>query len=89
MAPTKSVVARTIHALSSRRERPFVPINAAAIPESLIESEFFGHEKDAFTGATTSRPGCFELANGGTLLLDEIAEIRTPLQPKLLRVIED
>ena len=85
----KEVVARTIHELSNRRAGPFVPVNAAAVPESLIESELFGHEKGAFTGATTSRPGCFEMANRGTLLLDEIAEMPVALQPKLLRVLED
>ncbi len=85
----KEVVARTVHALSSRREGPFVAVNAAAIPESLIESEIFGHEQGAFTGATRSRPGCFELADGGTLFLDEIAEMPAALQPKLLRILED
>ncbi len=85
----KEVVARAIHAMSHRREGPFVPVNAAAIPETLIESELFGHEKGAFTGAVRSRPGCFELANGGTLFLDELAEMPMPLQPKLLRILED
>jgi two-component system, NtrC family, response regulator HydG len=85
----KEVVARAIHSLSSRRDKPFIAINAAAIPEGLIESEVFGHEQGAFTGATKSRPGCFELANGGTLFLDEIAEMPISLQPKLLRILEE
>lgn len=85
----KEVVARTIHELSARRDGPFVAINAAAIPEGLIESELFGHEKGAFTGAVQSRPGCFEQANGGTLFLDEIGEMPISLQPKLLRILED
>lgn len=85
----KEVVAHTVHELSSRSGGPFVAVNAAAIPEGLIESEIFGHEQGAFTGATRSRPGCFELANGGTLFLDEIAEMPAPLQPKLLRILED
>lgn len=84
----KEVVARAVHALSSRRDKPFIAINAAAIPEGLIESEVFGHEQGAFTGATRSRPGVFELANGGTLFLDEIAEMPISLQPKLLRILE-
>jgi DNA-binding NtrC family response regulator len=85
----KEVVARAVHALSSRRDKPFIAINAAAIPEGLIESEIFGHEPGAFTGATRARPGVFELANGGTLFLDEIAEMPISLQPKLLRILED
>jgi DNA-binding NtrC family response regulator len=85
----KELAARTIHQLSSRAKGPFIAINAAAIPETLIESEMFGHEKGAFTGAIGIRPGCFELANGGTLFLDEIAEMPSALQPKLLRVLED
>ncbi len=85
----KEVVARAVHALSSRRNEPFIAINAAAIPEGLIESEIFGHEPGAFTGATRARPGVFELANGGTLFLDEIAEMPISLQPKLLRILED
>jgi transcriptional regulator with PAS, ATPase and Fis domain len=84
----KEVVARAIHALSARRTHPFVGINAAAIPEGLVESEIFGHEQGAFTGANRARPGCFELAQGGTLFLDEIAEMPIALQPKLLRVLE-
>lgn len=85
----KELVARTIHQLSPRRDKPFIGINCSAIPETLMESELFGHEKGAFTGAASRRAGCFELADGGTLLLDEIAEMPALLQAKLLRVIEE
>lgn len=85
----KEVVARTIHELSDRSDGPFEAVNAAAIPEGLIESELFGHVEGAFTGAKQSRPGYFERADGGTLLLDEISEMPAELQPKLLRIIEE
>src|SRR5438094_5094119 len=85
----KEVVVRTIHKMSRRESTPFLAINAAAIPESLIESELFGHERGAFTGAVATRQGVFEQANGGTLLIDEIAEMPMALQPKLVRVPED
>jgi len=85
----KELAARTIHELSPRAKGPFIAINAAAIPENLMESEMFGHERGAFTGATGIQAGCFELANRGTLFLDEIAEMPLALQPKLLRVLED
>ncbi len=85
----KELTARAIRQLSRRANGPYVAINAAAIPDELVESELFGHEKGAFTGASKMRRGCFELADGGTLLLDEIAEMPLALQPKLLRVLED
>jgi DNA-binding NtrC family response regulator len=85
----KEVAANTIHSLSRRAAAPFVAVNCAAIPAELMESEIFGHEKGAFTGAIGQRQGCFEMSHGGTLLLDEIAEMPMALQPKLLRVLED
>src|ERR1700741_2809527 len=85
----KEIVARTIHKLSPRVTGPFVAINCSAIPETLMESEIFGHERGAFTGAAERRVGCFELADSGTLLLDEIGEMPAPTQAKLLRVLED
>jgi transcriptional regulator with PAS, ATPase and Fis domain len=85
----KELVARMIHLASQRRDARFVAINCAAIPENLMESELFGHEKGAFTGATQARPGKFELAAGGTLFLDEIGELPMALQAKLLRVLQE
>jgi DNA-binding NtrC family response regulator len=85
----KELVARTLHALSQRRQGPFIAINCAALPETLIESELFGHEKGSFTGASERRAGCFEVAQHGTLLLDEIGEMPMPTQAKLLRILED
>src|SRR5262245_46705783 len=84
----KELVAWSLHQGSRRRALPFVPVDCAALPESLLESELFGHEKGAFTGASLSRPGLFELAHRGTLFLDEVAELPLPLQAKLLRVLE-
>jgi DNA-binding NtrC family response regulator len=85
----KELVAQTIHQLSPRGQMPFVPINCAAIPETLLESEIFGHEKGAFTGASDRREGCFELSDRGTLFLDEIAEMTPATQVKLLRVLQE
>ncbi len=85
----KELAARTIHELSPRSAKPFVAVNCAAIPESLMESEIFGHERGAFTGAMERRAGCFELADRGTLLLDEVGEMPIATQAKLLRVLED
>jgi transcriptional regulator with GAF, ATPase, and Fis domain len=85
----KELIARAIHYNSYRQDKPWVALNCGAIPEDLLESELFGHEKGAFTGATTTRPGRFELAHGGTLFLDEIAEMRPHLQVKMLRVLQE
>src|SRR6187455_87769 len=85
----KELVAQTLHQLSPRASQPFVPLNCAAIPDTLLESELFGHEKGAFTGAIARRPGAFELAHKGTLFLDEIAEMTPVTQAKLLRVLQE
>ena len=83
------MVARSIQENSLRSDKPFVTINCAALPETLVESELFGHQKGAFTGATSEKPGLFEVADGGTLFIDELGELPLALQPKLLRVLED
>jgi transcriptional regulator with PAS, ATPase and Fis domain len=85
----KELVANAIHNLSVRKDNPYIKINCAAIPESLFETELFGHERGTFTGATETRKGKFEMANGGSIFFDEIGEMPLGLQPKLLRIIED
>jgi len=85
----KELVAQSLHELSERNKGPFIPVNCSAIPESLLESEIFGHEKGAFTGALDRKPGCFELAHGGTLFLDEVAEMSASIQSKFLRILQD
>src|SRR5690349_23449665 len=85
----KDLIARAVHAASARREGPFVKVNCAAIPQELLESELFGHEKGAFTGAHRRKPGQFEYANQGTIYLDEIGELPLALQAKLLHVLQD
>ena len=85
----KELVAQSLHDLSDRNKGPFIPVNCSAIPETLLESEIFGHEKGAFTGALDRKPGCFELAHGGTLFLDEVAEMSSSIQAKFLRILQD
>lgn len=85
----KELVAQSLHELSDRNKGPFIPVNCSAIPETLLESEIFGHEKGAFTGALDRKPGCFELAHGGTLFLDEVAEMSPSIQAKFLRILQD
>jgi transcriptional regulator with GAF, ATPase, and Fis domain len=85
----KELVARSVHAWSARRDEPFVPVHCAALPESLMESELFGHEKGAFTGADRQKPGRFDMAGSGTLFFDEVGEMTLPTQVKLLRVLQE
>jgi predicted ATP-dependent protease len=89
VAPGKELVARAIHESSPRRDRALIKVNCGAVPETLFESEFFGHVKGSFTGAMRDKPGRFELADGGTLFLDEIGEVPLPMQAKLLRVLQE
>ena len=88
-AAPQGAVARALHALSPRADGPFVAINCAAIPETLLEAELFGHEKGAFTGASARKPGKFEMAHRGTLFLDEIGDLPLSLQAKILRALEE
>jgi transcriptional regulator with GAF, ATPase, and Fis domain len=85
----KELIARGVHNYSPRADRPFIPVNCGAIPNELLESEMFGHERGAFTGAIGQRAGMFQLANGGTIFLDEVGEMNPTLQVKLLRVLQD
>src|SRR4029077_2760043 len=85
----KELIARAIHSASHRRGKPLIKVNCAALPSALIESELFGHEKGAFSGAISRRVGRFELAHGGTIFLDEIGEVPIDVQPKLLRVLQE
>src|SRR5258708_33250862 len=85
----KELIARAIHSASKRRDKPLIKVNCAALPEGLVESELFGHEKGAFSGAVAKRPGRFELADGGTIFLDEIGELPPDAQVKLLRVFQE
>jgi two-component system response regulator AtoC len=83
------VLAETVHRLSPRRERPFLRLNCAALSEWLLESELFGHERGAFTGAVSAKPGLLEIADGGTVFLDEVGDLSPAVQVKLLRVLEE
>ena len=85
----KEIAAHSLHYLSSRKDKPFIKVNCAAIPDSLLDSELFGYDKGAFTGAVVKKPGRFELANGGSIFLDEIGDISATVQVKLLRVLQE